>query len=291
MVDAAHDARLGRGGMFQEAVEQKLHAEIIARAAEKYRRAFAREHGGIVEDFARGFEHFEFFDGFVERRVVELSAHRRIVHAADGNRRAIFAADRALEQMHLARLAVEHAAKIKAVADGPVHRKRADAEHALQFVEQGERVFHRAVALVHEREDRHAALAADLEELARLRLDALGGINHHHHRIHGGKHAVGVLGKILVARRVEQVQAVAVVIELEHGGADGNAALLFQFHPVGRGGALVFARGDRAGELHRAAVKQQLFRKRGLARVRMRDDGERAPFLDFFRNVHKGREE
>jgi len=43
------------------------------------------------------------------------------------------------------------------------------------------------------------------------------------------------------------------------------AALLFQLHPVGRGGALVFAGGDRAGELHGAAVKQQLFRQRGLA--------------------------
>jgi hypothetical protein len=54
------------------------------------------------------------------------------------------------------------------------------------------------------------------------------------------------------------------------------------------GGALVFAGGDRAGQLHRAAVKQQLFRQRGLARVRMRDDGERAPLLNFFRDVHKG---
>ncbi len=180
--------------------------------------------------------------------------------------------------------------KIKAVADGPVHRERADAQHALQFVQQRQRVLHRPVALVHEGEDRHAALAADLEQLARLRLDALGGINHHHHRVHGGEHAVGVLGEILVAGRVEQVEAVAVVIELQHRGADRDAALLFQLHPVGRRGALVFARGDRAGELHRAAVKQELLRQRGLARVRMRDDGERAPFLDFFRDIHKGRE-
>ncbi len=233
--------------MFQKTVEQKLHAEIVAGAAEEHRRAFARKHGGIIKDFARVFEHFKFFNGFIERRVVELPANRRIVHPAHGNRRAIFAADRALEEMHLARLPVEHAAKIKTIADGPVHRERADAEHALQFVEQRERVLHGAVALVHEREDRHAALAADLEELARLRLDALGRINHHHHRIHGSEHAVGVLGKILVARRVEQVEPVAVVIELQHRGADRNAALLLQFHPVGRGGALVFAGRDRAG--------------------------------------------
>ena len=227
------------------------------------------------------------------RRKVSSSSRPRtrwIVQPAHLHRRAILAADRALEQMHQLRLPVKDALELEAVADGPVHRERADAEHALQLIEQGERVFHGPVALVHEGEDRHAALAADLEQLARLRLDALGGINHHHHRIHRGQHAVGVLGEILVARRVEQVEAVAVVIELQHRGADGDAALLFQLHPVGRGGALVLARGDRAGELHRAAVKQELLRQRGLARVRMRDDGERAPFLNFFRDGHKGRE-
>jgi len=61
----------------------------------------------------------------------------------------------------------------------------------------------------------------------------------------------------------------------------------FQFHPVARRGALIFSRGDGAGELHRAAVKQQLFRQRGLARVGMRNDGERAPPLDFLRDGHK----
>ena len=161
-------------------------------------------------------------------------------------------------------------------------------QDAFQFVEQGERALHGPVALVHEGEDRHAALAADLEELEGLRLDALGRVNHHHHRIHGGQHAVGVLREILVPGGVEQVDAVAVVIELQHGRADGDPALALQLHPVGRGGLLVFARRHRPGELHRAAVEQQLLGQRRLARVRMRDDGERPPLLDFLRNRHKG---
>ncbi len=278
---------LGGGECLQKAVQQQLHAEIIAGAAEEHRRALAGEHGRIVEQLARVFEHFEFLDGFLEGRVVQLAAHRRVVHAADGNRCAKLAAHRALEKMHLARLAVEHAAKIEPVADGPVHRKRADAQHPLQFVHEFERIFHGPVALVHEREDRHAALAADLEELARLRLDALRGVNHHHHRVHRREHAIGVLGKILVAGRVQQIDAVAVVVKLQHGGADGNAALFFQFHPVARRRALVFARRHRAGQLHRPAVQQELLRQRGFTRVRMRDDGERAPPGDFFGNAHK----
>ena len=277
--------------VFEKAVEQQLHAEIVDGAAEKNRRGLVGQHGGVIPVVPGVFEHFEFFHGPAKRFVVEPAPNRRIVQSPDLHRRAILAADGAFEQMHQLRLPVIDALKFEAVADGPVHRKRADAEHALQFIDQRQRVLHRAVTFVHEREDRHAALAADLEELARLRLDALGRINHHHHRIHGREHAVGVLGKILVPRRVEQVEAVAVVIELKDRGADGDAAFLFQLHPVGRGGALVFAGGNRAGELHGATIKQQLLRERGLARVRMRDDGERAPLLNFFRNAHKSREE
>ena len=47
-----------------------------------------------------------------------------------------------------------------------------------------------AVHLVDEGEDRDAAQAADLEELARLRLDALGGVDQHHGAV-GGDRACG----------------------------------------------------------------------------------------------------
>ena len=177
--------------------------------------AVARIHVRLnLENEAGVFEHFQFLDGFMKSLLVEPAANFRVVNAADGNRRAIFAADGAVEQMKLFHLPVINALKINAVADRPVHRKRADAEHALQFVEQLQRIFHRPVALVHERENRHATLPADLEQLSRLRFDAFRGINHHHHRIHGGQHAISVLGKILVAGRVEQVDAIAVVVEL-----------------------------------------------------------------------------
>jgi len=185
-------------------------------------------------------------------------------------------------------LPIVNALELEPGADRPIDRERPDAEHALQFVQQFERAFHRPIALVHEREDRDTTLPADLEEFPRLRLDALGGIDHHHHRIHRRQDAIGVFRKILVAGRVEQVDAVAVVVELEDGGTDRDPALPFQFHPVGRSGALVLAGGHRSCELHGPAIQQQLLRQRGLAGVRMRNDGERAPFLYFLRNIHKG---
>ncbi len=55
------------------------------------------------------------------------------------------------------------------------------------------------VELVHEGENRDAALAANFKKLAGLGLDALGGIDHHDGGIDGGKHTIGVFREILVA--------------------------------------------------------------------------------------------
>lgn len=52
----------------------------------------------------------------------------------------------------------------------------------------------------------------------------------------------------------------------------------------------MFSRCDGTGELHCATVKQQFFRQRGFARVRMGNDGERAPPLNFFCDIHKSAE-
>ena len=65
---------------------------------------------------------------------------------------------------------VVDAAELAARADRPVHRHGVDPEHLLDLADQVERVAAVAVHLVHEREDRDVAQAADLEELARLRL-------------------------------------------------------------------------------------------------------------------------
>jgi len=68
------------------------------------------------------------------------------------------------------------------------------------------------VALVHEGEDRHAALSANFEQLPCLRLDAFARVDHHHHGIHRRQHAIRVLGEILVAGGVEQVDAIPAIL-------------------------------------------------------------------------------
>ena len=133
-----------------------------------------------------------------------------------------------------------------------------------------------AVELVDEGHDRRVAQPAHFHQLDRALLDALGAVDDHQRRVHRGQRAVGVLGEVLVARRVEQVDDAAVVGELHHARGHGDAALLLEAHPVGGGVARRLAALDGAGELDRAAEQQQLLGQRGLAGVRVGNDGKGA---------------
>ena len=84
----------------------------------------------------------------------------------------------------------------------------------------------------------------------------------------------------------------AVIFEGHHRGDDRDAALALDRHPVGAGAAAVALGAHLAGELDRAAEQQQLFGQRGLAGVRVGDDGEGAPARHFlFERVGHGNPE
>ena len=120
-----------------------------------------------------------------------------------------------LEEVRFLVHAVIDTAEMKSGTERPDHRERRDAQNMLEFVEQLQRVHRRTVQLVHEREDRDVPAPADLEELAGLCFDTLRGVDDHDHGIHGGQHTIRVLGEILVPRRVQQVDAIPVVVELQ----------------------------------------------------------------------------
>ena len=100
-------------------------------------------------------------------------------------------------------------------------------QHRFNFVQQLDRVAHFAIHLIDESDDRRIAQAAHFEQFDGLFFDTLGRIHHHHRRVDGGEHAVGVFGKIFVARRVEQVDYAIIKTELHHRAGHGDAALLF----------------------------------------------------------------
>ena len=169
------------------------------------------------------------------------------------------------------------AGKGLAAADRPGDRRRVERQLLLDLVEDLEGVARLAVHLVDEGDDRNVAQAADLEQFQRARLDALGAVDHHDGEVDGRQRAVGVVGKVLVARRVEQVEDVVAILEGHHRGDDRDAALALDLHPVRAGLDAILLGLDLAGELDGAAEQQQLFRQRRLAGVRVGDDREGAP--------------
>ena len=84
-----------------------------------------------------------------------------------------------------------------------------------------------------------------------------------------------------MAGGIQNVDAEAVVLELHHGAGDGNAALLFDLHPVGGSGLGPLAL-DLAGLGDGAAVEQEFFRQCGFTGVRVRNDSECPPPGNFF---------
>ena len=144
---------------------------------------------------------------------------------------------------------------------------------------------HLAVHLVDEGDDRRRAQPADVEQLDRLRLDALGGVDDHDRGVDGGQHPVGVLREILVAGRVEQVDRVPGVVELHHRARHRDAALLLDLHPVRGRVPRALPRLHGAGEQDRAAEEQQLLGQRRLAGVRMGNDRERPSPSDFVNDL------
>ena len=140
----------------------------------------------------------------------------------------------ALVQQQRLRLNIVDTAKRFGTADGPVHRRGGNPERALEIVQQLQRIARGTIHLVDERENRQPVTAADFEQLPRLVLDAMGGVDDHHDTVGGNERPVGVFGEVFVAGRVEQRHAPPVDLEFERGGRDRDAALLLERHPVRR---------------------------------------------------------
>ena len=227
------------------------------------------------------FEHGEFIDGLGEGVFVDLGFDEVIAEGGDANGGAEGPAGGAFEEVDGGVASVVEAAEEATEAEGPVDGAGGDAEDGFEFVDEFERRFGGPIEFVHEGEDGDAAFATDFEEFAGLGLDPVAGVDDHDGGIHGGEDAVGVFGEVFVTGGVEEVNDAVFVFELEDGGGDGDAALFFEFHPVGGGGALVFAGGDGAGKLNGAAVEEEFFGEGGFAGVGVRDDGEGAATRHF----------
>ncbi len=128
------------------------------------------------------------------------------------------------------------------------------------------------VDLVEDGDDLVAGVDRLVDVGERLRLDALGGVDHEERALDGAHRAGDLVGEVDVARRVDQVEDVGLavlggVVEPHGLRLDGDAALALDVHGVEQL-FLHVAVADRAGRLHQAVGEG------GLAMVDVRDDGE-----------------
>jgi hypothetical protein len=263
-----------RRRQLDDAVEQRADPEVGERRTDEHRRLHAGQEQIGVDRTSHALE---------ERHLVPCGPPRFTAGPASGVLGIDDLLDRSGGPVRSAPVAqeatgppVDQAPEVTGDADRPGHRHRLDVEPCLDLVEELQPVAPRPVPLVEEREQGHVARPAHLEQLERLRLDALGGIQHHDGGVDGRKHAIRVLGEVAVTRSVEQVQHVAAVGELQDGRRDGDATPLLELHPVGPGAAPLTPGPDLTGLLNRPAVEEELLGERGLARVGVADDGERA---------------
>jgi len=254
---------------FPKRIDQIADAEILQRRTEEDRGHVTFEESLTVEWTAGLAGEFQFLDeggAFVFRQASGnglRSVDRRRLHFG------VRAPHRVVGQM-------VGATKGLRPADRPGDRRGVERQLLLDLVQNFEGIAAFAVHLVDEGDDRNVAHAADFEELQRARFDTLGGIDDHDGRVDRGQRAIGIVGEVLVAGRVEDVEDIALVFEGHHRGDDRDAALALDLHPVRTGLDAILLGLDLAGELNRAAEQQQFFCERGLTGVRVRDDREGA---------------
>ena len=215
---AAHGVLAGQrgGGQAQELFQERLNTEVRQSRAEEHGGQLAVLHGVEVELFRRAVQQLNVLgqllmvgsaNQVVQAGVAQLGLD--LVHHLHTVGTAV-----ALKGQHSLGVAVVDALEVLAAADGPVHRVGLDAEDFLDVLHQFKRVAGLAVHLVDEGKNRDVAQRADLEQLDGLGLNALG-VNDHDGGIRRHQGAVGVLTEVLVAGGVQNVDALALVVELQ----------------------------------------------------------------------------
>ncbi len=258
-----------RRGEITQRIDEVAHTEIAQRRTEEYRRHVTFQERLTVEGAAGFQSQFRFLDkdlalifrqtiGDSLRAVDRKAIHLRVV-ATKGVFSKIVSATEALRP-----------------ADRPGDRRGIERKLFLDLIQNLEGIAAFAVHLVDEGDDRNIAHAANFEKLQRARLDTLGGIDDHDRRIHRRQRAVGVIGKVFVAGRIEDVEDAVVIFEGHDRSDDRNAALALDLHPVRTGLDAILLRLHLTGKLDRSAEQQQFFRKRGLTRVRVRNNSKGA---------------
>lgn len=153
-----------------------------------------------------------------------------------------------------------------------MQRHGVGCEALAHFAQHALKVGAGAVELVDEDEARQVLAVSMHPHRLRLRLDAAHAAHHDHRAVNDANRAHDLGGKVNVAGRVNQVDAIAAPITGGSGGGDGDAARPLLLHPVQLCGAIVHT----AGAVNAPCVIQDRLRRGRLARVYVGVDADDA---------------
>jgi hypothetical protein len=160
------------------------------------------------------------------------------------------------------------AAERRLAADRQLQRDEAALQALLQRLERAEEVGALAVEAVDHDRAREIVLVGELPDLLGLHLHPRDRVHHDHRGAGHAQAGAGVGDEIAVSGRVDQVQAIAVVIAEGHRGVERDLALDLVGIEVGGGRAVV----DPSEPRGRAAAEQNGFDQRGLPHPAMADE-------------------
>ena len=267
---------LRRRGYLDKAVQQFLHTEVVECRTEEdgsHLGRAVRLHLEVGIDAADQLQVLTQLLGILlAHSLVQLLAVNVHLHFL---RHALLVGGK---QVELLLVDIIDALELGTLVDGPRQRTDLDFQFLLQLVQQVERVAALTVHLVDEDDDGRIPHAAHRHQLAGLSLHTLRTVYHDDGRVDSRQRAVGILGKVLVTRGVEDVhlilyvRALRSIVELHDRGRDGDATLLLDVHPVAGGGFLNLVVLDGTGHLNLSAKQQELLSQRGLTGIRVRDN-------------------
>jgi hypothetical protein len=134
--------------------------------------------------------------------------------------------------------ALEHGARVLAGLGRGGHRVVAgDADDLLELLDRAGDVGGRQVDLVDDRQHLQAVVDGEVGVLDRLRLDALGGVDHQQHALAGAQRARDLVVEVDVTRGVDEVEevrlaVVGLVVQAHGRGLDRDAALALELQRV-----------------------------------------------------------
>jgi hypothetical protein len=157
----------------------------------------------------------------------------------------------------------DHAFKFRAVADGHIHQDAVGAKRIADPLDERREIDVVLVHLVDDDEPPEARLARFLKDAAGVHLDAAVGVDHDGGHVGPAERPDRLADEVAVARRVDDVESLPVVVQMDDARLDCPLVGLLLDVEVADAGAGIDARLGRDG----ARLEQQFVGQRGLSRT------------------------